>query len=732
MTKFDGVSTQYNNLISQTDHYIDMVEGYQDQFESAGYMASEAYYKAIAKKQEENIALLQDKYSSLLGTFDEAVKNGSVQKFSDDWYSMLNDINDVESELQSATTQLIEFNQTLQQLSWDVFDRIQDSVSGIAEEANFLIDILDSKDLHTDSGAITDEGLAVQGLHAVNYNTYMEQAIAYAEEMARIEEEMAKDPYDMELVDRRNELIELQQDAISNAIKEKESIIDLVKNGYDKMLESLDKVIQKNKDALNAEKSLFDYEKSIESKTSNIASLRKQLQAYSTDNSESAKATIQKLQLSLTEAEDDLKQTEYEKYISDQEQMLDTLYSQTEQWINERLDGQDALIAEVIDATNQNADTISKTIKDTASSYGVELSEQMETIWDSANNVVSVYGDIFHSDMLNANNNIASAINGGTTNVITAIDGLGVSMKEMVASLNAIATANTNSIASAQNTIVNGQSSVNQSNNVPSVPTGNNPTPNVPTGNGSNNSSTNIPKKSIVYNVRLRSTGALLKTGTASECESWINSNSIYERDGNVADGTYWVKAKEPKYVLLDKQKNIVAANLTKAQATGRMNAQGNALGWTMQVMNAYATGTPSAKKGWAIVGEGKDGNEIILDKEGNALLTLAPQLLNLKGGEQIINGKDTAKLLTPNLVPLSAEQLWGNIVKTPKLPEMVSRDNTSSIQQDINVNFELPNVTDANSLITELQNSKRFEKVIQSITTDQMLGKGILNKFKF
>ena len=72
--------------------------------------------------------------------------------------------------------------------------------------------------------------------------------------MRKIEAEMANDPYDMELVDRRNELLELQQEAIQNANAEKESIHDLVSQGYDKMLESLQNVIDKRKELLNSQK----------------------------------------------------------------------------------------------------------------------------------------------------------------------------------------------------------------------------------------------------------------------------------------------------------------------------------------------------------------------------------------------------------------------------------------------------------------------------------------------
>lgn len=718
-TKFDNISEQYDEQISLITHNVSMLEGFVSQSEAAGYMASEVYYKAMADKQQENIAQLQGEYSSLLSAFDEAVKNGSIEKYSEDWYNMLGSINDVELELQDATTQLIEFNQTLQQLSWEVFDRIRESVNDITTEAEFLIDILDSKDLHTDKGIITDEGLAVQGLHAVNYNTYMEQAIAYAEELRKIEAEMAKDPYDIELVDRRNELLELQQEAISSAMSEKEAIHSLWEEGYNKMLDSLDKLISKRKEALQAEKDMYDYQNSISEKTSNISSLQKQLQAYAGDNSESAKATIQKLQVSLAEAEKDLQQTEYEKYISDQEQMLDSLYDQTEQWVNQRLDNIDGLISESVDATNKNAETISNTIKETANSYGYGISDQMETIWDSANDVVCTYGDILKG----TNENIANNITTGTTNVVTAINGLNGSMQTMIGELKNIATANANSIAQAQNTVVNGQNSSYGGNHSASdytVNGGGNTGNIVGSGNNSGNDKVNTQPEKV------------------KKWRAVVEGKDVGDRNGydNQADAQRVIDSEINHIAELRAKNAREKAKKNGVSGSPLEQIYNNTKSSTIMDLKAknkpqfYASGTPNAKKGWAVVGE--EGNEIIIDKDGNAVLTLAPQLLNLKGGEQVINGKETSELLTSNLMPLNADQLWGNIVKTHKLPEM-SKGVGGNVTYDVDkVELVLPNVKDYDSLVTEMQHDKRFERIVQSMTTDRLAGKGSLSKYKF
>lgn len=731
MTKFNNISEQYDDQISMITHNVSMLEGFVSQSEAAGYMASEVYYEAMASKQQENIAQLQGEYSSLLSAFDEAVKNGSIEKYSADWYEMLSAINDVELELQGATTQLIEFNQTLQQLSWEAFDRVQGYVSNIVAESEHMINILDSYDLHNDNGAITSEGLAVQGLHAVNYNTYMEQSLAYAEEMRKVEAEIANDPYDIELIDRRNELIKLQQDAISNAMAEKEAIRDLVADGYDKMLESLNNTIAKRKEMMKDMQDMYDYQNTISEKTSNISSLRKQLQAYSGDNSESAKATIQKLQVSLAEAEKDLEQTEYEKYLSDQEQMLDQLADETEQWINMRLDNIDGLVAEAVDATNRNAETISNAIHEAAGAYGYQLSDQMETIWDYESNaidgvisVVSVYGDVLHGvgeELLTSNNNIANAINGGTTNVTNAIGSLNVAMQNMTASLNNMATANANAIAQAQNNVASGQNGSyggnNSASNSSTVSSGSS------NNNSGNNKTNSQPKKKWRAIVEGKDVGDRNGYDNQADAQRAIDSEIDHRAEARAKSAREKAKKNGASGSPLEQ-----IYNNTKSSTILELKGK--------SAPEFYASGTPSAKKGLHIVSENEYGDELILDNHGNAILAHGTQLFPFEGGETVLNADETKGVLNSIMTPLDEQSFLGNMVRRPSYSNKYGSSIVGGgVKNDVHMNIAVKaNNYDefVNSFKAAVKTDPQCRKLLQAVTVDEIVGKGGLARNKF
>ncbi|WP_346961243.1 phage tail tape measure protein [Clostridium sp.] len=391
--KYNNISSKYESELSRIDHMTSMIDKGLSIIEAQGRFTSENYYTALIEVENKNISLLKEEYDALYSSLGHALNTGEIEEYSEAWYDMTDKINSVSEALQDANLSLLEYQNQMREMDWSVFEKIQSYISNITSESDFLIDLLDNDKLYDDKGNMTNNGQAVAGLHAVNYNTYMSQADQYAKEIRKINEDIAKDPYNTTLVDKRNELLKLQMDSIKAAESEKEAMKDLISNGYNKMLESLQELINKRKEALNAEKDIHDYEKSISEKTKQVSDLQKQLLALENDDSEESQSKKQQLQDSLDKSKEDLEDTEYDKWISDQEKLLDILYSDYEEFINIRLDDIDGLLSEIISSTNDNAGIISDTIKDTAASVGYELTDSMNNIWNTSSGVGKVVSD---------------------------------------------------------------------------------------------------------------------------------------------------------------------------------------------------------------------------------------------------------------------------------------------------------------------------------------------------
>lgn len=419
---FENVQSDYEHQLEILEHQAREYEHSIDMLEAKGYLESKKYYASLQDIAHQNIAVLNKEMVDLTKAFDEAMASGEIEEGSDAWYEMKLAILDVQEQIDDANLSLIEYANTMREIEWGYFDFIQERIGLLTKESEFLIDLMEKSKLHDDQGQLTDEGMTTVGLHAMNYNTYMAQADKYAQEYKKIQEELANDPNNTKLIERRDELLELQQESVLSAEEEKEAIRDLVEEGINLELDALDELIEKYSDALDSAKDLYDYQNKISDHTSEISNLQKQLLAYENNTSEEAKAKVQELKVELEKAEKDLEETEYDKYIDDQKKLLDDLRIEYEEVLNQRLDNVDALLTDMIGAVNENSDSISATITEVANNVGYTLTDNMQSVWNETagviEGVVSEYGDGFN-EQLTSINTVLTRIHDGVMEMVS-------------------------------------------------------------------------------------------------------------------------------------------------------------------------------------------------------------------------------------------------------------------------------------------------------------------------
>lgn len=432
---FDNVVAKYEGMLSIIEHEKSMLEESISQAEERGYIASVQYYEALMERERNNINKLTEQRNKIQAALSEAVASGTIAEYSEAWYEMNSQINDVTLSIEEANTAMIEYSNSIRDIEWEIFDLMQEKIGHVVEETEFLVDLLSSDKLHEDGGQLTEEGMATMGLHGMAYNTHMEQAKRYAQELKEIEQDIANDPHNQNLLERRQELLEAQRDSILAAEDERQAIVDLVQEGIDLELEALEERIDKYNESLESAKDLYEYQKRIKEQTQEIAVLEKQMMAYQGDDSEETKAKIQQIKVDLESARDELEETEYDHYIEDTEKMLDDLLTEYEELLNMRLDDVDALISDMIDRINQNSDTINDTLHSLAAEFGYEVSDIMKNTWMNDGQVVTVYDN----DIMNSITNAATSL----SNELQSIDD---GIWQMVATFNESATSDIENI----------------------------------------------------------------------------------------------------------------------------------------------------------------------------------------------------------------------------------------------------------------------------------------------
>lgn len=383
MQKFNDTAEKYDRWIYPREVKRDRADRANQMLEAKGRFASEHNYRTQFWYDSEQKRLLTAKYQKLNQSL------GEYEMYSDEWFEIYTTIQDVLTAIDNCTLSMIEDKNAIRELNDEFFDYKMDRVSQITSENDFLLSLLENEEQFDDEGNPTKYYDAAMGAHAVNYNVYMDKAAEYAKEIEKLNSEIASDPSNKKLIERREELLGLQQDSIKAAQDEKSAMVSLVKEGIEAQLNSLSKLISKYKDSLNSAKDLYDYQKRIKEQTKNIAELEKQLSAYSNDTSEETKAKIQKIKVDLEAARSDLKDTEYDKYISDQEELLDDLYDNYEKLLNEKVDDVNAVVKEQIANVNMNQDEIANTLKEISQRENYNYTDTLEAIYNGVNTIAS-------------------------------------------------------------------------------------------------------------------------------------------------------------------------------------------------------------------------------------------------------------------------------------------------------------------------------------------------------
>ena len=685
-SRFDNVASEFEKKISYLKDYSDQLQKEMDIITTKGWFSSTSINESLKKAEQDNLDRLKQERDALMNAID----SGKIEKYSEDWYDMQSSIDSVISSILDAEKALIEYDNAIRQIKWDAFDRTRDDVENLISETEFLVELLKDKGITDDNGNTTAEGKATQALLVQKYQLYLNQAQKYKDEILKIDEELANNPYDKELLDRKQDLIDKQQEAIKSSISEKDAIKDLVNDGYNDLLDALQKVIDKQKESLSAEKSLHDYQKTVAEQANTVAQLQKRLLALQGDNSESGQSKKQSISSELKDAQDQLEETEYEQYIEDQTKMLDDLASQAEEWVNARLDDLNGLIQQIIDDSNTHSGEIKDTITNTANEFGINLSDGMKSIWETNTN--------------NINNNITSVFNDFGTkfdNTMTTLNNVVSGIEDKVQEMLRLA----NEEAAQRQAELEEQRRQQEAAESNSSSSGDYSEPDYDwddIGGGDSDSS------------------------SGGDGVDWIYSPDYFPKDQLNVNTSIVDRLKS-----LDYDSSFGARAMYFEQMglgndyTGSYDDNVAMLDWMKS--HGYRKGTRSATSGVHIYGEDNPGSEVLVTKYG--------VLRQFDSGDTVFNKDQVEKLWNLSKGITTPNMYMDNL--GAKLPDITPVSTNKSVDiGGINVNVDKV-VTDnpedfTRQLTNELAGNSKIQKILGEINSNQLLGRNSLSTRRY
>lgn len=680
--KFDDIGTRYDGYISMIENKAKRIDELIAQTEAKGLAISEKYYTQQIGIENNKLARLTAQRNEQVKALADALKSGKVVKDSEAWYEMNQAIDDTTQSIYECNTSVLELNNNIRQLRWDRFDSLQDKISLVADEAEFMVGIMENSKLFDKLGKITDTGMATMALYGQNYNIYMNQADRYAKEIESINAELSKEEnkYNDDLISRKQELIKAQQDAINAANGEKEAIKSLISEGFDAELSSLQDLIDKYEKSLDSQQDLYDYQKTVKDQTDNIANLQKQILSYRGDDSEEGRLKLQQAQAKLKDAQTDFRETEMDKNIELQRELLSDMFDDYESYLDDKLLDLDALISDAIDSINSNSVSIGDTLAEEASKVGYDMSNTMTSIWNDSSNIISTYGNQFLAGQTSTNaalNSISQWLNSKTV------------YENSQANSN-ITTANNNG----SENLVNAAAKTQTTTSKPDTTTTN-------------------------------KTQSTTSTSSTAQKETYQKVSSI---SGTITSKSSAAKLKAVQYALKQlgyyngsingKWSTTLKNAINKFQKAEKIdNGGGNAdIGDKTKKAfkkHGYASGVYNIKED-ELAWTQENGTEAIIRPDG-AILT------PLSRGDSVLNADATKNMFN----------LFNDPSRFLNMQPVVNSTMNNTFNNQVNVDMNIDRVNNIDDLIYQMKYNKRFANIIQAIT-EEKYGGSVLKKTKY
>lgn len=439
--KFDNAYESGDVRATVEDSQTEKIQNQIDLLEEMGEIASAVYYginggdaassTGMFENSYKKIEYLTEARKAMQEELNAAVEAGQIVKGSNEWYELIDQMYQIDSEIAEATMELEEFQNAINDIKWENFDQLISRLDYLKEETQSLIDLMDSDDMIIDptkktyeGGTIeywtaddvkwTDEGLATLGLYAQQMEMAEYTSRQYAEAIDDLTKDYEANLYsENEYIEKLNELKEGQYESIEAYYDAQDAIVDLnktridsIKNGIEKEIDAYEELIEKKKEALDTEKDLYDFQKGVADQQKNIADIERKLAALANDNSLSAAAQRKQLEAELAEAQYELQDTYYNRSVEDKQTALDKELEdfQTEKdaeltkW-DEYLENVEVIVADSLNIVQANALGVYDTLNAKAQEYDLTLSDAIMTPWQDGSLAVSDYQDTFDTSM---------------------------------------------------------------------------------------------------------------------------------------------------------------------------------------------------------------------------------------------------------------------------------------------------------------------------------------------
>ena len=446
--------------------------------------------------------------------------------------------------------------------------------------------------------------------------------------------------------------------------------------------------------------------------------------ALSGDSSEEARARLQKLQVQLEEAQDDLKETEYDRWVSDQEDMLDSLSDELEGFWESLINGLKDNINSVMDGLMQMVADNPDVITDKFNELG---------LGDALSVITSYNKDDTHTDKTTdyGGNSYSSTYDKNGTNIDnkfdTSLDSLATAAESIIRraeeGARAEARADRLESAAAESTIRRAEKGT-RADRLESAAEG------LAVSYPEKIAGEIAKEEALEKEIDTVRTGRRIKASLAkrktlnNKPTSFINKYTFGEYGNKL---NQYLAGKDNKvYTSWADMKEL--ADILGIEVSGKKLTQKEAKAIRDALKNAgFAEGGIAYEINKSIKGNGDDeiatlkkGEAVLTPKQTEALQDASERYTKL---EPKVTPEQEAYLMKSLGIAPTLKDVWQNMEQASRAVEVSNCYNKSANVSigDVHVHVDGSNVTDPDSFCDAFRRSNKMQRVIQAATLEQI-----------
>ena len=395
--KLDNIIDDFKNIASYNSTLISLRKAEMDFNEFTGVQPTEDNYREIIAIQEGTSSSLRGKYNEVNAEYQKLLADGSIEKYTDDWYKWEEQLLKIKKEIADSDKALYEYKQDIRDIRWKGFNDGVDALEKINAEIDVFSGIIDSSSLFNEDGMLTEQGITQLGLYAQELGNARQLTAEYGNAIDALKKELdngniTQEQYGKEL----EKYTKGQQSAVKATDSARDSILKLVKEGIKEETNAYKELIKTKKDDLKASREYENYSKKLNDKSKDINSIKAQMAAIQNDPNQTAE--YRRLQAQLLDVTDEYNEIkadhEYDTLMDGYDAQLDAFQESQDaalEALDSNLEAQNQAIASALQIAQDNYSTVYGYLNTLADTYGTTLSDDLVNPWKTAANAVEQY-----------------------------------------------------------------------------------------------------------------------------------------------------------------------------------------------------------------------------------------------------------------------------------------------------------------------------------------------------